>query len=198
MSNFRSWLFRGLVIIGAGAMLTSWLLPWWGCWVMVLGKEDKVRIYLYGLWENLGGWGGLLGTAADMPAFFTPLMWLYLGLCLAALLFAIWKMDKSVRLIGRNFNLSRLLVGIVGLSYVAIILAFYFYAKMRVEAFSGMQFVGTTWIEAGTTTKSYVTSSLRLGLWLACGVAPFLMLLALLRNKIVGRARAVPSSDTGA
>ena len=198
MSKFRSWLFRGLVVAGGGAMVTSWLLPWWGCWVMVLGNEDKVRIYPYGLWNNLGGWGGILGDAADMPAFFTPLMWLYLGLCIAALLFAVWKMNKSVRLLGRNFNLSRLLVGIVGLSYIGIILGFYFYSKMRVEAFSGMEYVGTTWIEAGITTKSYVTSSLRTGFWMAWGVAPFLIILALLRNIIVGRPGVVPSGDTSA
>jgi hypothetical protein len=196
MSNIRSWLFRGLVITGIAGVVTSWLLPWWGVFIWVLGDEDKVRIFPYGLWEGLGGWAGFMGSAAEMPAFFTPLMWLYLGLIVAALLFAIWKMNKSIRLMGREFNLSRLLVGIVGLSYVVIILSFYFYAKMRVEEF-GIDFIGTSYIIAGITVKSYATAGFRPGLWLACGVAPYLILLSLLRNVIVGKPRAISSSYIG-
>lgn len=196
MSNVRSWLFRGLVVIGAGTMVTSWLLPWWGCWIVALGEYDKVRIYPYGLWNGLGGWGGFMGSAGEMPWFFSPAMWLYLGLCLAALLFAIWKMNKSVRLIGRNFNMSRLLVGIVGLSYIVIIVIFYFYSKMRVENLN-VAFIGMSWIEPDVMIHTYAYTGFRVGLWVACSVGPYLIILSLLRNIIVGKPRAISSSDIG-
>jgi hypothetical protein len=196
MSNIRSWLFRGLVITGIAGVVISWLLPWWGCWIVALGTEDKVRIFPYGLWNGLGGWGGFLGSAGDMPWYFTPLMWLYLGLIVAALLFAIWKMNKSIRLMGREFNLSRLLVGIVGLSYVAIIVTFYFYSKMRVAAL-GVEFIGMSYVEPDVMIHTYVYTGFRVGLWVACAVAPYLILLSLLRNIIVGKPRAISSSDIG-
>ena len=98
MSNVRSWLFRGLIAIGIGGFVIAWVMPWWGVTIQALGHDDMVRIYPYGLWNNLGGWGGFMGSAGDMPWFFSPLMWLYFGLVIAALLFAIWQMNKSIRL----------------------------------------------------------------------------------------------------
>lgn len=190
MSNVRSWIFRGLVAIGIGGFVTAWILPWWGVYIQALGHDDKVRIYPYGLWNNLGGWGGFMGNAGDMPWFFTPLMWVYFGLVIIALLFAVWKMDKSIRLFGRKFNLSKLLVGIVGFSVVVIILTFYLYAKARVESL-GVDFIGQSYVERDVMIHTYAYSGLRIGVWIACGVAPYLMLLALLRNIIAGRPKEI-------
>lgn len=189
MSKIRPWIFRVLVLAGIGCFVYSWISPWWGCYILALGMDDIVQIFPFALENNLGGWGGYLGDIAEMPAFFTPLMWLYFGLVIGVLLFAIWKMNKSIRLFGRNFNLSRLLVGIAGLSYAIVILIFYFYAKMRVEAI-GVKFIGMTYINPTVIIHTDAHTGLREGLWWACGVAPFFVVLALLRNLIAGRPKA--------
>ncbi len=190
MSTFRVWLFRGLVIAAAALMVVSWLLPWWGSWAEQLGKADVVRIYPYGLWQNLGGWSGFIKDMAAMPGYFTPLMWAYLGLCLAALAFSLWKMNTNIRLFGKNVNLSRLIIAIVGFSYVAIIVGFYLYASWRVES-AGINWLGKSYVVMEITAKAYVHAGYRIGLWLACAVGPLLMLLALLRNKITGKPKTI-------
>jgi len=37
--------------------------------------------------------------------------------------------------------------------------------------------------------QSWVDARLRFGYWLACGIGPFLIILALLRNKIIGKTK---------
>jgi hypothetical protein len=96
--KIRSWIFRILVIIGASVFVTSWFLPWWGAWVQALGRNDVIRIYPYGLWNNLGGWIGFMGDMGSMPVWFGPLMWIYFALFIAALFFAVWKMNKTIRI----------------------------------------------------------------------------------------------------
>jgi hypothetical protein len=197
MSTLRSWLFRGSVIAVAALMVASWLLPWWGSWSLQIGPNDVVRIYPYGLWQNLGGWVTFIEGISELPDWFTPLIWLYFGLFIVGLAFALWKMNKNVRLVGRNFNLSRLLIGIIGFSYVMVIIIFYFYAKMRVEA-AGMHFIGESYLVFGIAGKTYVFSGFRNGLYLACAVGPSLIILALLRNIIIGKAKDASSIEAGA
>jgi hypothetical protein len=197
MNTLRSWLFRGSVIAVAGLMVASWLLPWWGSWSLQIGHYDVVQIFPYGLRTNLGGWASLIQGFSEMPAWFSPLMWLYLGLCMAGLAFALWKMNKNVRLVGRNFNLSRLLIGIIGFSYVMVIIIFYFYAKMRVEA-AGIHFIGESYMVMGIAGKTYVFSGFRNGLYMACAVGPLFLILALLRNQITGKTKNVASVEAGA
>jgi hypothetical protein len=197
MSTLRSWLFRGLVITVAALMVASWLLPWWGSWSMQIGRDDVVRIFPYGLWNNLGGWAVFIEGISEMPVWFTPLMWLFLGLCIVGLAFALWKMNKNVRLMGRNFNLSRLLIGIIGFAWVMVIIIFYFYAKMRVEA-GGIQFIGESYLVFGIAGKTYIFSGFRNGLYLACAVGPSFIILALLRNIIIGKTKDASSIEAGA
>jgi hypothetical protein len=194
MSKFRSWVYRCLIAIGIGGLITSWLLPWWGCYIIAIGMDDKIVIHPYGLWEGLGGWGGMLGDMAAMPGFFTPLMWCYFGLCIGALIFTMWKMNTSIRLIGRNFSLSGLVVGLVGFSYAAVILIFYLYAKMRVGDL-GVEFIGMTYINPTPMIHTYAYTGYRDGLWVACGASAYLFVLAWLKNIIVGRAKATPAND---
>ena len=197
MSKLRSWLFRSFVIAVAALMVTSWLTPWWGSYSLQIGTSDVVRIFPYGLWQNLGGWSGFIKGLSEMPVWFTPLMWLYLVLCMAGLAFALWKMDKNIRLFGRNFNLPRLLIGIIGFSYVVVIIVFYFYAKFRVEQ-GGINFIGESYIALSPVTRGYVVCDYRIGLWLACAVGPSFLILALLRNMITGKAKNVASLEAGA
>lgn len=190
MSSFRVWLFRGLVIIAAGLMLLSWLRPWWICTVdaMYMLNQGLIKIRPWGLEHNLGSFAGWV-TGSDMPVWFAPFMWLYLGVCIAALLFAAWIKDKVIRLIGRNFNLSRLIIGAVGISYIIVPVIAFVYAKMQSAEF-GANFLGYTYLQVDPHTGGFadLNASLQWGYWLTYVVGLILIALALLRNKILGKS----------
>jgi len=188
MKNSRVWLFRALVVVGAGLMLLSWTMPWWTCTINELGR-DVVKIYAYGLVANLGEWASY-ASGADMPAWFTPLMWLYLAVAIVALLVGAWIQNKNLSLFGRKFDLSRWLVGLVGFSYVFAAVTAVIVIAIRAGSFFNTPVQGYFSIEF-SEMHSGANSSLQLGYWLAWGVGLYLMVLGLLRNKIVGKTQAV-------
>lgn len=184
MSNTRLWLFRLLVVVGVGLMLLSWNMPWWTCTIHELGK-DIVKIYPYGLEQNLGEWASY-ASGADMPAFFAPLMWLYLGIAILALLVGAWIQDKTITLLGRKIDLSRWMVGLVGFSYVVAAVVAVIVISIRAQGFFNTPLQGYFTIDFSEMHSAGI-STLTLGYWLAWGVGLFLIALALLRNKVVGK-----------
>ncbi len=190
MSKSRVWLFRGLVIIAVGLMLLSWLRPWWICTVdaMYMLNQGLIKIRPWGLEHNLGSFAGWV-TGSDMPVWFAPFVWLYLGVCIAALLFAAWIKDKVIRLIGRNFDLSRLIIGAVGISYIFVAVTAFVFAKIRSAEF-GANFLGYTYLQVDPHTGGFadLNASLQWGYWLTYVVGLILIALALLRNKILGKS----------
>jgi hypothetical protein len=186
MGNSRIWLFRGLVIIAIGLLLVSWFLPWWSAQIAAINVTDPIVIHPWGLEMNMAGMEYLMPTNAEMPGWFAPIMWLYLGLAIAALLIGAWIKDKSICLLGRKLNLSRWLIGIVGFSYIIVVIAAVIVAAIRTGDF-GINLLGKTFVSMSHFAASNVYSSLLFGYWLACAVGPLLILLALLRNKIVGK-----------
>jgi len=186
MSNSRVWLFRGLVIVAAGLLLLSWFLNWWSADIETVSIKDAIVIHPYGLVDKTGI-SILIGVT--MPSFFTPLMWTYLGLVVAALLIGAWLKDKNVSLFRRKFNLSRWLVGIVGFSYIVVVVLAVIVAAIKTGEVGGLHLLGRTFIRYSKDFQSWVDAKLLFGYWLACGVGPLLIVLALLRNKIIGRTK---------
>jgi hypothetical protein len=186
MNNIRTWVYRVMVIIGMSAFITSWFMQWWGCKIVLLGDMDKIKIFVTGLKLELGEWAQWI-TGYDMPVWFAPLMWVYFGLVIIGILYAIWKMDKHVRLFGRDINLSRFLIGLIGFSYCVVVILACVVAAIRTGDYYGTHLLGWTWIEAGITEKSYIYSFFRPGYWLAVATGPFLLFLSLFRNKILGK-----------
>ena len=186
MGNSRVWLFRVLVLAAAGLMLLSWYMPWWSCDIEALFVEDAAIIHPYGL-EVDSIILGLLGDWAEMPGFFTPLMWVYLGLAIAAILIGAWIKDKSIGLFGRKFSLSKLIIGIAGFSYILVVVLAVVVAAMRTGEVD-LPLLGRTLVTMGTEGASWVSARLLFGYWLACGVGPLLIVLALLRDRIIGKA----------
>jgi hypothetical protein len=84
-------------------MLISWFLPWWGLNITELG-ENAVIIHPWGLEMDLGEMAYVV-KGADMPAWFAPLMWIYLGLSILALLFSLFVSSKRSISLGK-FKLS--------------------------------------------------------------------------------------------
>ena len=95
-SSARIWLFRILVVAVAGVMLVSWFLPWWSADIEMLGYNIiQIRPWGLQLGERLGGFEILLKGAA-MPAWFGPMMWTYLGVCMIALLVGIAAGERKI------------------------------------------------------------------------------------------------------
>ncbi len=195
MNKARVWLFSGLVIILAGLLAFTFFQPWWVCHVesSAAGIHD-VTVYPYGLdGGGLEGYFKLMpegGKEVAMPAWFTPAMYVYLGLALAALLVGAFLRNKNIKVFGRTINLSRWLILIVGISYIIVVIAAVVMVKVRNEAM-GLPFLGAkVGIDLGQFAMWHIvldaTASLQIGFWLACAVGPLLVAVALLKNKIIG------------
>ncbi len=186
MNSSRTWLFRGLVLIATALLLTSWFLPWWGVDIEEVALNNAVVVHPWGLTNNLGMYDYLM-KGIGMPGWFTPFMWAYLGLVIVALLVGIWSKDKNIRLFNRELNLSRWLVGIVGFSYVVVVIAAVLAIYLNIQSSDySFALVGRTYVDKSDFEYSWVNTHLMIGYWLACGVGPLLLVLALFRNKILG------------
>ena len=189
MGRPRVWLFRGLVIVAAGLMLLSWFMPWWSADVLYFFLEKAIVIHPYGLEvcpvEEIAG----VIPGAEMPAWFAPLMWAYLGVCLLSLLSSLFVGEKEFSLSKRRYKKAKLLIGGVGLSYIVVVVLAVIIAAIRTGDFWGLRLQGYTFISLGYPMESDLYARLLLGYWLACAVGPLLIVLALLRNKVIGKPK---------
>lgn len=195
ISSFRTWIFGGLTLAGAGLFLYSWFQPWWTAYIVAL-DEIGVTIFPYAL--RIGGslrdypqW--LVG--AEMPAWFFPLMWVYMGICMGALVFSLFVTNEDRVKIGPfKMSLPQALIGFAGLAYIVFVVVFPIVVAIRAPQFYGAPLQGSVFIHMEGhegNAESYVDTALQLGYWLACVTGPFLVGLALFRNKITGE----PGSD---
>jgi len=187
MGGSRVWLFRGLVIVVAGLLLLSWFMPWWRALIYAL--DGRVEIHPWGLTHNLRGTDAGFMAGTEMPAFFAPFMWTYLVVCLLALLLGLFVKEKALGLGKFRLSLPQVLIGGVGLSYIVVVLVAVIYAAIRLRNFYGTPLIGTAFValEASGDVGTGVESALLFGYWLACGVGPLCIALALLRDKIIGK-----------
>lgn len=182
MNRFRVWLFRGLVVVATGLMVVSFVLPWW---VAHAPDYGDVTIYPYGLSYDLGIYDPYI-KGAEMPGFFAPLIWAYLGICVVALLYGSWLGEKEARIGKFKFKVPKLLIGGVGLSYIVVAVLAVIIAAIRTGDF-GVTLFGTSRVLDHPIIDA--EAGLRFGYWLACGVGLLCIALALLREKIIGKSR---------
>lgn len=192
MREVRAWIFRGLVLVATGWLLYSWFMPLWGLDIAQL-RPDAVLVRPWG--EEL-----FLGPDVPnvriptMPDVFAPLMWTYLGICVVLLLSSLLVREKAFGLGRLRLSLPQAIIGGVGFVHLifAAVTAIMITIKLGQFQLSGVTtpLQGTVVLDLGYPYVSEATSSLRLGYWLAWGVGTFLIVLALLRNKIIGRGPA--------
>lgn len=190
MSTFRLWLFRVLVLAVGGLMVYTFLQPWWQVWIYEMGGDPCVKIYPYGLWLDFEAIGTYIKylEGYEMPVWFTPAMWIYLGLAILALLFSLFfAKNKELSIWKLHFKLSSLLIGLVGFSYIVVVILAYVIADMRSGEYFNMNFIGYTEIVIGGWERSGAEAGLLIGYWLACAVGPLLLILASLRSLIIGK-----------
>jgi len=129
----------------------------------------------------------VVGYDEVIPGWFTPFMWAYLGLSMVALVISLFVSSAKKIGFGKlKLPLPNALIGIVGLSYIVVVVAAVLTISMNASNFYDAQLIGRVFVQMGGTHSSYVTTDLQAGFWLACVVGPLLIILALLRNKIIG------------
>ena len=180
----RAWIFRGLVLVAIGWLLYSWFMPLWGLDIAQL-RPDAIMVRPWGVELFLGP-----DNIPAMPVFFAPLMWTYLGISVVLLLSSLLVREKAFSLGRLRLSLPQAIIG--GVGFVHLIFAAVTTIMITINL-GGVQLSGVTTPLQGTVVLdlgypyvSEATSSLRLGYWLAWGVGTFLIVLALLRNKIIG------------
>jgi len=185
-SAARAWLFRLLVVAAAGLMVYSWLQPWWTCDIEGFGN-DMIQIRPWGLAisENMGDFAILL-KGAEMPSWFEPAMWAYLGLCMLALLVGMFLQNKIMRLGSIRMTICQFLTGGVGLSYIIAGIVAAVYASIRMEAMGGVPLQGRLFIDLGDPIIAYVNTRLLPGYYLIYAAGLAMLVLAFVQDLITG------------
>lgn len=191
-SLVRTLIFSVLTLAGAGLLLYTWFQPWWVAFIEEL-QQNGVVIYphamiISGTLRDYPQW--IVG--AEFPGWFWRLMWVYMVACVAALVLSLFLGGERLNLGKWNVSWSQVLIGLAGLAYVVFVVVFPIAIAIRAPEFHGVPLQGNVFISMDEHTESYVITSLQTGYWIACFVGPFLVALALLRNKIVGN----PALDT--
>ncbi len=190
VNKSRVWLFRVLVLGAAVLVLAAWFLPWWSCDIVGLGNA-VVSIRPWGLELDpvLGGFA-ILARGADMPVFFAPLMWAFLAACIIALLVGAWVEAKEIGFGRFRIQLSRFLIGGVGLAYICAAVIMAIYASIRMQSFlGGVPLQGSKHIDMGEPLVTWVYTSLQLGYYLVWVAGLVCLALALFRDAIVGKSK---------
>ena len=194
MGNIRIWIWRLLILIGLGGVVFSLTHMWWSADLEALRIYDAVIIKPWALdLSNVIDYKEYFAGAEDaLPAIFEPGMWLYTGLLILCLVVGLIFNKKNIHLFGRNFNLSRWLVGIGGFSYIVVFVSFYLVASAKSAAFGLPSLVGRYYLSAGTGAESsWVNAELQIGSMVALGTGIFLLIIAIIRPLITGRNKEI-------
>ncbi|MFZ7133472.1 MAG: hypothetical protein ACOWWR_14065 [Eubacteriales bacterium] len=189
MSLYRAWFFRILIASTIALMIVGWFMDWWACQIYEIGIMDVVVIHPWGLWMNEDEIGLFMSriSGADMPGWFAYVMWAYLAICIVLLLYSMFIKEKTINLFKKiHINLPSLIMIGIGISYIIVVLIALIFAAVRTGDFFDMHLIGFTLVDAGEPLISGAEADLKLGYWLSCAVGPILIILALLRNKIIG------------
>jgi len=184
----RNWLYRGLVVAAAGLMAFSFTQMWWALSIKGIEKGfNVVQIFPYALEQTVPKEYQSFMTGSDMPGFFEPAMWTYLGLAILALLIGLVVMGRSGKLLRFRFNVSSFIVGFVGFSYAAVVGIFLIIAAIRTGDFWGTHLLGETFVNVGGAYQTWVIAKLQMGFYLAISTAVLLLALGIFRSRIIGR-----------
>lgn len=190
MRTTRAVLFGVLTVAGTGLFLYSWLQPWWQAYIVAL-NEVAVIIRPWGLTSFMPQEYAKWLVGADMPSWFGPLMWLYLAASMGILVYSLFAGDDWVRLGRFKLSQQKALIGLVGLSYIVFVVVCVIIIALRAKDFYGASVIGTVYVAMSDHENSNVDTSLLSGYWIASVVGPLLLVLALLRDKIIGKRTAV-------
>ncbi len=186
----RTWIFRILTVLGTGLFVLSWLLPWWRTYIM----EPE----LYMEYMQVSPWGLLTSLPIDYRPYYNPWLmpdwwpifaWAFFGVLVAAMLFSLIAKDKVFNIFGKiKISLPTLCILGVGVLYILTLAICVTMVYIKVNQFTpGFKLVGDTFISLGGAIEGTMHAQFEMGYWVACGTAILIIILALLRNKIMGK-----------
>lgn len=182
----RFWLLFVLAIAAVGLMIASSVMPWWVADISPpseLGYEPfSIKVYQYGIPLDTDirlEYKGYLSEDIT-PLYQSVLAWIYIGISGGLILL-------STFLKG---NKGRWLLGAVGLGYIAYVVVAIFVVVSNRIADVGISLTGWSskvYVDVIEVTVTYFTS-LQPGYYLAYAAGGLCIVLALLRNKVVGES----------
>ena len=182
------WIFRVLLVAGAAFMVYSWFAPWWSATLAGLPGKDHLVMRPWGVQVVAQVKASGDDSLYSMPWFFAPFMWTYLTVCMLALAASLF-VDRTISLGRIRLSLAVVLIGLVGLSYMAAVGIAYGVGELK-AGWAGTNFIGTSSVKnAMSGAKVKMVSDLQIGYWLALGAGAVLFVLALLRGLFVGKSK---------
>ena len=183
------WIFRLLVVAGAAFMLYTWFQPWWTADVAVIKGENDMVLHPWGVEVVKQVRMNTDVSQYEMPAFFAPFMWAYLGVCMLALAASLF-VKRRIQIGKFSVPVAVLLIAFVGLSYMAALGIAYGVGVLR-SGWAGANFIGkSTIIEPQSDAKIKMVSDLEIGYWLAIPSGGVLTFLQLVRGLFVRTPKA--------
>jgi hypothetical protein len=180
--------YRILLVAGAAFMLYSWFAPWWSATVAVIPGEDHLVLRPWGVEVVPEVRANADAALYSMPWFFAPFMWAYLAACMLAIAASMF-VTRTLSIGRIRLPLAMVLVGMVGLSYMAALGIAYGVGELK-ASIAGSNFIGKSTIRhAMTGTKIKMVSDLEIGYWLALASGGVLFVLALLRGLFIRRPK---------
>jgi hypothetical protein len=154
-------------------------MPWWTChfvhWVVNI---PSINIYAYGLRHN---WIQLSSyiAADETPFYQTVLAWIYIIISGVLALSSTWPKGRK----------GQFLLGAIGIIYIAYaaIASFVVIAGRLADFGISLQGMSDIVVEGGESVRTF--AHLRFGYYLAYIAGSMCIILALLRNIIVGRTK---------
>lgn len=182
------WIFRVLLVAGAAFMVYSWFAPWWSATIAALPGKDHLVMRPWGVQVVAQVKASGDQSLYSMPWIFAPFMWTYLTVCMLALAASLF-VDRTISVGRIRLPLAVVLIGLVGLSYMAAVGIAYGVGDLK-AGWAGTNFIGTSSVKnAMSGAKVKMVSDLQIGYWLALGAGAVLFVLALLRGLIVGKSK---------
>jgi hypothetical protein len=182
MKRFRVWLYRGLVLITLIMMVISFIGPWWTANLDIVRVKDPIRIYAFGMRQNLTTQEIALFLASDeTPAYQTQIAFAYLGaVCVLALL-SIWIKGWK----------GQAMLSSLGLIYIAYAVIAIVWVSSSAGAFN-MRLQGISQLtEYAGENQIMATAGIKLCWYLALTSGILMLLLGILRPLIVGKSKAI-------
>ena len=177
MVSIKPWLFRLLVAMAAGLMVVSAVRVWWTGEIIhtFAGYIDTIKVYQYGVPR------APIEIAGDItPLYQIVLAWAYIAASVGLMLWSTWLKGKK----------GQLLLGGIGLIYIAYAaIAAFVVISGRLADF-GASLLGWSDITIAPYSEPFqLFGSLHLGYYLAYAAGGVCIVLALLRNMIVGKSK---------
>lgn len=184
-----AWIFRVLLVAAAAFMVYSWFSPWWSADVAVIQGTDDLVLHPWGVEAVRQVRVGADPALYSMPAFFAPFTWTYFTVAMLALAASLF-LNKNISLGPIKLPLAVVLIGAVGLTYLAAVGIAYGIGELR-SGSTGVNFIGDSeFTDPSTNRKMNMVSYLRDGYWYALYAGAALFVLALIRGLFVRKWKA--------